>query len=286
MNETLEILTLGSLILRRGSLLLTEILSNKAAALLVFLACTGRPHTRLQLAEFFWFERSEEQALSNLRTLLTRIRPHLGDNLIVTRETVFFNPAEPFYLDLAAIKNGLTIVHSKSPERDNLPVEQLNRLEDTLSLYRGEFLAGFFVSDANGFEEWANQERELLHSQVVEALKIVSAYRMKLGDYKIAYRWASRLLELDPFNEQALRQELFILAHEGRRTAAMGKYKAYQQYLAQELDIAPEARTTDLYEQITRDSEQLDAPVNPYQVGSQALALSGPSKRSGDAKKG
>lgn len=267
MGEPLEIVTLGNLVLRRGEVVLTDILSSKAAALIVFLACTGHSQTRLHLAELFWFERSEEQALSNLRTLLTRIRPYFGNNLLFTRDTVSFNPGQPYHLDFAELHLTLARVRSKNPGQGELSSELIGQLEEALRLYQGGFLAGFYVSEANGFEEWAGQERENLQRQVIEALKIASSYHLRQGDFIAAYRWTSRILELDPFDEEALRQQMLLLARSGQRVSAINNYKAYQQHLAKELDIAPEARTTDLYEQIKNDRKGIGTNIQAISSG-------------------
>ncbi|MBI1297279.1 hypothetical protein GC175_20200 [bacterium] len=60
--------------------------SPKEMALLVYLAHTGQPQSRDFMAEFLWEDRLPEQARSNLRTVLTRLRKQAGeDELIVTR---------------------------------------------------------------------------------------------------------------------------------------------------------------------------------------------------------
>ena len=94
------------------------------------------------------------------------------------------------------------------------------------------------------------QERENLYAQVIEALEQFTAYYEGRGDLQAANSWLARLLELDPLREKAHRQYMSVLALNGQRSAALNHYKAYQRYLARELDIAPEAETTDLYEKI------------------------------------
>ena len=43
------------------------------------------------------------------------------------------------------------------------------------ALYRGDFLAGFFVRNSPSFEEWALVVRQRLHQQVLEALDQLAA---------------------------------------------------------------------------------------------------------------
>jgi CRP-like cAMP-binding protein len=52
---------------------------------------------------------------------------------------------------------------------------------------------------------------------------------------------------------------MLLLAHNGQRTSALEHYRSYRNYLARQLDISPEAATTDLYERIrTSKLEEAD----------------------------
>ena len=58
----------------------TEFKSNKVRALLAYLAVEAdRPHRREALAGLLWPERSDRDALSNLRYTLANLRRTLGD---------------------------------------------------------------------------------------------------------------------------------------------------------------------------------------------------------------
>ena len=64
MDARLEIRTLGGLDIRCGDEPLSALTSRKAAALLVYVVYTKRPQPREVLAELFWRERTQAQALS------------------------------------------------------------------------------------------------------------------------------------------------------------------------------------------------------------------------------
>ena len=109
--------------------------SRKVEVLLVYLACTGRPHSREALAELLWKGRSQEWAPGNLRVALTSLRKHLGDHVTITRQTVALEPEEGILVDAL--------------EFEGLVTEQL---EAALERYRGEFLAGAYLRDAPDLE--------------------------------------------------------------------------------------------------------------------------------------
>ena len=94
MAETpvLVISTLGGLSIEYGDEPVTDLASRKVQALLVFLACNPRAHPREALAELFWEERTQAQAMSNLRVALSSLRKQLGDYVEITRETVGVKP--------------------------------------------------------------------------------------------------------------------------------------------------------------------------------------------------
>ncbi|HNB52579.1 MAG TPA: hypothetical protein PK530_11580, partial [Anaerolineales bacterium] len=59
--------------------------SRAAEALLIYLAMQEHPVSREFLAEFLWSERAQDQALANLRSILSSLRKTLGDYLLPTR---------------------------------------------------------------------------------------------------------------------------------------------------------------------------------------------------------
>ena len=79
MGTTLQIHTLGSLTIRMDDTPVTGFDSRKVQALLVYLTCTRQTYPREVLAERFWEERTQSQALANLRVALTSLRQTVGD---------------------------------------------------------------------------------------------------------------------------------------------------------------------------------------------------------------
>src|SRR5579871_3836524 len=177
MVNPLEITTLGGLVIRADGKLVMGLASRKAEALLVYLACTGRPQSREVLADLLWDERSQTQALSNLRTVLASLRQRLGAYLLADRQTIALNTPAPFYLDVRELEAGLRRASDQQRESGQLRSEEASDLEHILALYRGEFLEGFSIHDAKGFEDWSRLERERLHHQVIEAMHhLVESY--------------------------------------------------------------------------------------------------------------
>src|SRR5919201_1414970 len=82
---------------------------NKARALLAYLAVEAeRPHQRDGLVGLLWPELPDTAARTNLRQALANLREAIGDAtatppfLLITRDTIQFNQASDYELDVAA----------------------------------------------------------------------------------------------------------------------------------------------------------------------------------------
>jgi DNA-binding SARP family transcriptional activator/Tol biopolymer transport system component len=234
--------------------------SNKVRALLTYLAVEAdRPHSREKLAGLLWPKRSDHDASANLRYALSNLRATIGDRaaigdreasppfLLVSRQTIQFNPVSDAWVDVAAFAEALAS-----------PAPSLSDLEQAVDLYRGEFLEGFFVGDSVAFEEWALLKREQLGRQVRSALRRLAMMYERRGEYERALFYAWRQVELDPWQEQACRQLMRLLALSGQRAVALTQYEAFRRALAEELGVEPVRATTALYEQIRDGKVRLD----------------------------
>src|SRR5215203_5341241 len=108
-------------------------------ALLVYLACQGRPLGRELLAELLWPERSREQAFSNLRTAISRLRQQLDPYLLVTRQSVELIPDAEISLDATHFEAELAA----------------GQLAVATARYHGDFLEGFYLDGSPAFEQWS-----------------------------------------------------------------------------------------------------------------------------------
>jgi DNA-binding SARP family transcriptional activator len=250
MTDLLEMSLLGGVTLKLGQEPLTGLASHRTEALLIYLACTGRPHTREALANLLYDNRSQSQALGNLRGLLTSLRQTLGPYMTITRQTVAFNQDSPYWLDVVELEKGLAAIRRQRSPRDPLSPQEMTQLARTLTLYQGDFLQGFYLRGCGDFEEWQVTERERLQLQTIEALHDLVVGYLTAGNYLTGLKQARRLLQLDPLREEAHRNLMLLLAYSGQRNAALTQYETCCRILADELDVAPMAETTALYEQI------------------------------------
>jgi DNA-binding SARP family transcriptional activator len=70
----LEVTLLGGVTVRLDGQPINRFRSQTEIALLAYLAHSGQPQNRETLADLFWDTDSTNQSLSNLRTVLSRLR--------------------------------------------------------------------------------------------------------------------------------------------------------------------------------------------------------------------
>lgn len=92
--------------------------------------------------------------------------------------------------------------------------------------------------------------QERLQQQVKVGLQRLVNYYLANARYETGIAYAQRLLTLDPFYEANQRQLMWLLVRSGQRNAALKQYQSCQKLLAEELDVAPAAATTAVYERI------------------------------------
>ncbi len=187
----LELTTLGRLSIRRHGELLTQHTARKTQALLVYLACIGRPVDRQAAAELLWPESRLERAKRNLGSAITSLRQHLGNDLAVTADTVALNPEAAVWLDVRVLEEQL----------------RAGQTVEALELYRGAFLQGFSTRGMPTFEQWMMRERLRLQHAVADALQLSLVEQLAAGQLRTAIDQATHLLDLEPSLEAAAWQE-------------------------------------------------------------------------------
>ncbi|MCB9077785.1 MAG: tetratricopeptide repeat protein [Anaerolineaceae bacterium] len=251
MNKKLIIRLLGNTVIELNGRLISDSLPSRAAeALLIYLVCHDRPIPRETLADLLWSERTQKQGLTNLRTILTALRRELDDYLIITRQTLAFNHAAPYWLDVAEFESQLTSLQPQLQAAAPLSPAAARQLQAALDLYQGDFLASFALKEGPEFEAWVLLQRERLKRLAALGLEHFVTHNLTRGDYYHGLRYVDQLLELDAYNEAAQRQRMWLLVRSGQPHAALQQFETFSQLLADELGLEPMAETMHLYRHI------------------------------------
>ncbi len=242
---TLTINLFGGIAVTQNGNPLPKLISCKADILLAYLAQEQRSHSRESIATLFWDDQSQKQSLSNLRTLLSSLRKHAGDYLIITRKTIALNPEKEIWIDTAVFQQNLSLAQEIWPDK-----QAIIKMEEALALNQGEFLDGVHVRNSFELESWMQNTRDQLNHQAVEARQTLIDTYLQQGQYRAGIQHAAVLLQADSLNEAAHRQMMTLLARNGQRSAALEQYEACRRNLKEELGVEPEDETRVLAQRI------------------------------------
>jgi DNA-binding SARP family transcriptional activator len=191
---------------------------------------------RDQVVDLLWPEADPSSAVNSLNQTVFQLRRLLepdyreGESpqyLISNVDTVQLNP-ELVSTDLAAIRdlNAALGEPSEAAARE----EKVARMVD---LVRGEFLADL------RYEEWASKWQLGVHAEVRTALLPIARGDMVGGRQETAFRAATALMALDPYDEDAHVAMICHLSESGRRGQAREVARAFASRLRADLEEEP-----------------------------------------------
>jgi WD40 repeat protein/serine/threonine protein kinase len=246
---TLYLKLLGPFQVLEGDQPVTKFESDRVRALLAYLAVEAdRPHRREHLAALLWPNWPERSARTNLRRALSNLRQVIGDHdaeppyLQITRQSIQFNSASDSAVDAQIIASVFSLKGRSE--------EDIQKLEEAVNLYLGNFLEGFTIADSPSFEEWALLTREQLNRMMRDGLQHLAEYHEDQSDYQSAIVYSRRLLEMEPLLESAHQGMMKLLAANGQRSAAFAQYEECRRILAEELSVEPSPETEAIFNQI------------------------------------
>ena len=239
-SSSLEIRLFGTprLLLNGGSV---DGLRRKNRALIFHIAAQGRPLTREKLLAFFWPDHERSAAQPILRTMIHDLHKYLREAFQADDRSIALSPDT--FVDVQAFS---TALNSSSPD--------LQKLADALSLYTGDFLEGFSLSDASQFDEWAASERERYRLMAMNGFAGLSHRLEALRDYPAALESARRALAFNPFQEDLQRDVMRLLYLNGDRAGVIRQYKSLRKLLDEEMGVPPMPETRALYNSMINET--------------------------------
>jgi predicted ATPase/DNA-binding SARP family transcriptional activator len=211
-------------------------------ALLGYLVAEQRLIAREFLAALFWPDEATSKGRSNLSRELHNLAQILPDCWELDPQAVAFVPSPEVVVDTYTL----------------LQLEAEERWQEAAELLDGEFLEGLHLDDNLEFESWLLGERERWRVHTETVLTRVIEGHTRRGRYADALRHTQRLLQLAPWNENAHRQAMRLLAWTGQRGAALRQFETCKQALWEELGVQPAGETAVLCQQI--QAGELDLP--------------------------
>ncbi|HLZ31917.1 MAG TPA: BTAD domain-containing putative transcriptional regulator [Chloroflexota bacterium] len=241
----LEVRLLGQFGLRRddAAVLLP---SRPAQSLLAYLVLSaGAAHRREKLAGLLWPDADEDNARSNLRHALWRIRKAIESDqaatpyLLADELAVSFNAGANYWLDAAILTRGSNT---------------LQDLTESVAAYRGELLPGLY-------DDWITLERERLEALFQDKMQRLLDRLVEDHDWAGVLEWGERWVALGHAPEPGYRALMRAHAESGDRARVAAVYQRCREALFNELGVEPSPVTRRLYQQLCRDdAEPGDAP--------------------------
>jgi DNA-binding SARP family transcriptional activator/TolB-like protein len=225
-------------------------------------------HFHLTYTLFFLFltDVDQERARRALRQSLYHLRQAMGDGVIVGRGDDEVGLAQDlFWSDIAAFDAAL----------------ERGELEEALDLYQGDFLQGFFVSDAPEFEQWLDQRRTELRAAAAKAAWTLAQQALDQRNPAGAAYWGRRAVSLAPLDERLLRRLIKLLDRVGDRAGAVREYELFARRLDDALELEPSPETRALVEEVRARSQVPPDRVTAATAGRPAGRE--PEERPGDA---
>ena len=212
-----------------------ELLWRKHLALLVYLARSPRGvRTRDHLIGVLWPDKEEKAARHSLNEALRIIRRVAGDSALETS-------AGAIRLMPGSVRLDLEEFESRTAA---------GRWASACEMIGGEFLEGFSLPDAAGFEDWLAAERRIWKDRAVDALLSCSGDLLRAGNSASALDRADRALALDPYADRAMRAVISALAVQGETARALARFEEFAARLTRDLGVSPDPETRRLAERI------------------------------------
>ncbi|WP_068113384.1 ATP-binding protein [Nocardioides dokdonensis] len=227
--------------------------STRTIALIAYLALhPGTPQPRTRIAETFWPDSEQQQALTNLRRELLELRRLLdGDgSLVVTGTDLTWTGTGACRVDLSEhLAARERAGGSTSSNADALLVHG----EQALADYGGDLLPGLY-------DDWVLEQRAALVDGARELCAQVAAAAAAAQRWDLAVRVARRRIALDPLDETAYRELMRLQAAHGDRAGALSTYHRCAAVLEEQLGVPPDPESQRLRDDLVAPADDDDAP--------------------------
>jgi LuxR family maltose regulon positive regulatory protein len=182
--------------------------------------CAGAGVSRARLIDLFWPESDADAAHDNLRVTITAIRKAVGD--IIKYESNAYRFVAPIGTTVDVQEFNAHIDAARQADGSGNVAEARKRYQSAVDLYRGDFLEGM----QEGGWQW--RERELLRAGCLEGLRWLADLAREAGDVRGQRFAVERLLEVAPFELEAVKMRLEALCRESRVAEAKRDYEEWR----------------------------------------------------------
>ncbi|MBA3318103.1 MAG: AAA family ATPase [Gemmatimonadales bacterium] len=225
---------------------------RKDLALLAYLARKSpRAVSRAELADLLWEDRDAARARQSLRQALLELKRVVGEGLVAAADQARLEP-DAVDLDVREFEAAIAA----------------GRLDDAVSWWQGDFLAGLEETAGESLRVWLEVEREVLRRSLGFALDRLTAEASGRGEWDRALEWAERWTRFLPDDDRGHIRLIETLRLAGRASEARVRYTNFEARLRSDLEREPSAELKALGLRIERE---LSRAQDSHRPGSAAL---------------
>ncbi len=192
-----------------------------------------------ELGGIFWPDHPPHKLDAIFRSSLYRLRRATFRESVVFEDGLYrFNRERPYWFDVRVFEQLLY-----RAEQAVTPESKVERLEEALRLYKGDYLEGVYA-------DWCALERQRLHERHLSAHEALAALYAGQGDLQRAIEEYQHLVAQDPYREAAHRELMRCHYRQGDRISAVRQYQTFVEILREDLGLSPAPETEALYLQI------------------------------------
>lgn len=225
----------------------TSFSRKRVRALLFYLATELKPVPRTTLAWLFWPDKSPQVASRNLSIHLSYLKNALSEDAVISSQgtIALAEDIESDARDYFAFAN--------NPNR--------NGDHNPLGLFRGPFLDGFSIKDADPFDQWVSSEAQQWRNRSIDAV-LERSFDLEIQKrYTDALATIERAISENEIREDLYRRAMSIMEKAGMRAQVGELYRELTTRLNDELGLPPSIQTVECYQSIIGSNDSFTAHV-------------------------
>src|SRR5256712_4760914 len=199
-----------------------------------------RAHPREELVERLWTESDSASGQSNLTFTIHALRLALSSVGVRDNEFLTIAPDGALQISLPVSAQfdidlfRASLRRARDARRAGRKEESAQLLAAAVAIHRAELVLD--LEDA-----WIEEHRERITREFLGAARELAELELELGDSADAVRPLQRLLEREPYDEEAHRMLMRAYHESGETDAAMRHYQSLEALLRRDLQAEPQA---------------------------------------------
>jgi LuxR family maltose regulon positive regulatory protein len=206
--------------------------------------------TKDSLVEQFWPDADADTIAKNFHPMISHARKALNLGEVIKKDFILYregayllNPQYSYQIDTEEFE--LRTAEARRTRQSGDVEGAAQMTAEAVGLYRGDFLEEIY-------SDWVEELRSYFRDLYLEALKELAGFYQDRGDHEQVIRYGQRILQRDPYREDAHCQVMEAYVGMGNRAAAIEQFDRLRKLLRSELGVAPLPATMAKYESLIK----------------------------------